>query len=440
MDEDLELLEVDPNAPDGADDQGAANTTPGGEGSAEATAEATPDPHAAPSKFANKWDRLEDAFSRMGSDEEISLEGIIDPETPAADGETIPPADASKTPPAETKGATPETPAAPAAPRAFTIVGADGQEAQIAIPEGAEIRFKADGRDVATKSLDDVITWAQKGVHADRRLSELGQERSRAAARATELETQIKRAEEILFKAVFDEEAREQLAQQLTPYRDPAVRDALRDSQTLKQQRQEEREAGQQQAWNTFWDNVRTEAQTAVGELEYVDETDIPAIMQTFHGNYEQYRAQLTSQYTAQARAQGIDEAQAVNAANKQALSYLNEQNLRAVVKAFEDLYSSRATRAKGGAPASPNGNGTAPTPTAPKPPAGDPTGARAKAAAEQHNAAVQAKLEQSRTRPRPLGGGGATPAGGQPPVTTEGMTFEQRMAAIHAEFEKARG
>lgn len=313
-------------------------------------------------------------------------------------------------------------------PPRFTIADKDGQELELdALPEGAVIRFKASGRDVEVKSVDELVGLAQKGADYDRQGSELGQRVAtvRREAQATEatLREELTQAEEILLKAVFDPEARKALEAELAPYRDPAVREAFA-AQEREQQRQatEQRQqtATHEQVRDQFWTKVTEELTSYLPTTSHLDATDAPRVVERFWQGFEATLAASKQEAHALAKSQGWTAEQADAIAEQHALGYLTEDNLRATAAALNGELATRFEPKKKAAPA----------PATPDP-------KKAAREAEHHNVRVQKKLAQ-RAQPRTLRGGGAAPGASTTPSLPENASFADKMAAMKRELRNA--
>lgn len=397
---------------------------------------------------ANRWERMRNAIARFGNGDKVRLPGESESEEEDEKGEDGEDAkdrardDANERKPQDASAAKPpagnQPDGPPTKPASYTIVDADGDEAELEWPDGAKIRFKADGKPVEVKSLDELVTYAQKGVAFDRRSSEWGRERSELSRTLSDLEQQVKDAEEVILKAVFgDKEVRAHLRKQLRPFRDPAVRDLAAKAQELEERKASDKQQAERQREEIagqFWEAVDRELAEAMKDREYVDAEDAPAIKERFYQNYLEFRDALVEKFKGEAKALNVSEEVAVAKANEVAATYLTEENLRTVVQAFEDHYASRAGRKAGARPR----NGARARPQANAGDANEDLDEAAdRTAAERHNQRVRSKLEQ-RNRPRVLRGGGAPPGGSGAELPGEGLTYAQRMEAMRRELRKA--
>lgn len=446
--------DLDDAAQDGVADGAATGNSPDGEGSA--TESDTP---------PNRWDAMKNALGKMGEGKQVRLPG-----EPGTDDEDTKDEDTGEEKSDEQRAEKPdaaqdksdagkegkdgkgkpqgqERPADSAGRQVFTITDADGDEAELEWPEGATISFTADGQQVTAKTIGELVTFAQKGVHADRRLSQLGQERSRFETRASQLEqqvqakdTEVRTAEEMILRAVFDDEARAALQKELEGFRDPKVREQVRKGEAAQQELEQRKQQDQERSSESnaqlaarFHQKVTSEVTDELAATDddgepkyrYLTPEDEPMIRQRFIDTYNEILRDTTEQYRRQAPSVGLSEAHADAEARKFALTYLTEDNLRQVVADVEEHYRQRAERA----------SGTEPAGSAPK--AKAPTDRAAAADAERHNNHVKAKIEQRNKTPRPLRGG-ADPAAGRREPSTEGMTFAQRMDLMRKTLREA--
>ncbi|MFL5912771.1 MAG: hypothetical protein ACJ768_19670 [Gaiellaceae bacterium] len=315
--------------------------------------------------------------------------------------------------------ATQEKPKADGAAKArYAVKGADGKAFEFELEEGTSIQFKADGRDVEVKSIDDLVQLAQKGAAFDRKTSEQGQIISRLESTTGTLTEQLATlrttAEETLMAALFDREKRQELRRALAPYRDPEFRKGVEAQQELEANKQEKQATEEQQLEEKrteFWQGVGTEIKKEITNAEHLTDDDAIEIARRFHAGYVQsYQTKL-----AELVAGGLSEEKAAPKANEFAASHFTEKNLRRVVRGLNAELADERTGAKK--------KGAKPVAASRDPKAGQ-------AEAEAHNRTTKKKLEQRRVAPK-LAGGGALPGGRAPGATArpaKPLTFAQRM------------
>lgn len=306
----------------------------------------------------------------------------------------------------------------------YAVKGADGKAFEFELEKGTSIQFKADGRDVEVKSMDELVQLAQKGAAFDRKTSEQGQHIQRLAARETELQQTVdevrKTAEETLLAALFNRDARQKLRAALAPFRDPAYREGVEAKAQLAQQKEQAKESQQAEVETKraeFWAGVGSEIRKELANAEHLTDDDAIEVATRFHNGYARaYEAKF-----AELRAAGVPEAKANADANAHAFSYFNEKNLRRVVRGLNaELAEERKSvaKTKGGK-------------TRPGKPA---SAAAATAEATAHNKKLDQQLERRRRTPR-LQGGGASPGGssGRTPQDSPAKprTFAQRMDGL---------
>jgi hypothetical protein len=332
----------------------------------------------------------------------------------------------------------------PAKPSPYTIIDADGDEAELEWPDGAKIRFNADGRQREVKSLEELVSLAQKGVAFDRRSSEWGQMERQLRDERAQLEQQVKDAEELLLRALFDKEARQALRKELAPFRNPKVREALEAKEKLARREQADQQHAEQanrQVLQQFHEKVEEEARSLIQDFHYLDESDVPAITQTFYQNYEDLRQAAIEKFKREAPELGVSEQDAINAANRWALTYLTEENLREVAKAYDEHYASRANgrQVKGAASKGAKPQSRPTEDDEDEELDEDEAIARAERHnAERHNRKVKSKLRGAHS-PRVLRSGGAAPGPSSGAIRiSEGLTFAQRMEQMRRTLRSA--
>jgi hypothetical protein len=309
-----------------------------------------------------------------------------------------------------------------AAKARYSVKAADGKAFEFELQPGTSIQFKADGRDVEVKSIDDLVQLAQKGAAFDRKTSEQGQVIARLESTSSTLSEQLATlrttAEETLMAALFDREKRQELRRALAPFRDPEYRKGVEAQQELEANKQEKKASDEQQLETKraeFWTGVGTEIKKEIANAEHLTDDDALEIAKRYHAGYLQsYEAKF-----AELKASGVAEQNAAQQANQHALAHFTEKNLRRVVRGLNaELAEERRAIAKGkrAAPADKKA---------------------AEAEAQRHNNKTKQKQEQRRRSPK-LTGGGANPGGRTPGATPRAarpLTFAQRMERATAQL-----
>jgi hypothetical protein len=391
------------------------------------SAEATEAP-----RSANKWADLQDALGRFG-------EGKLEPLTPPAAeavtdvGQDDEEGDGTRPKPdAQGKTEQPDKPDASKGEPRFSVIDADGDAMDAEWPEGAKLRFKADGKPVEVTSFDQLVQMAQKAPLADRLSGELGRRTQHFQRELQEREQTItardqalEESEATILAIAFDDQARARVQEALKDYRSPAAREGLKAQRDLAMREQRDArqaEANREQATTQFWERVRTDIGAQLAQHEYLADEDVDEVLDGFYRGYEQHRNELVERYSAIAASRGIRPEAAVAEAERDALAWLTEQNLAAVMKGLNDRYAARAGRRHG-------------TATRLTPP-GTPNPSEADAAA-QHNARTSTKLRQQANGRVMRGNNGAPPAG-HPAPAQRPRTYEGQMEAAKAELRKA--
>ena len=306
----------------------------------------------------------------------------------------------------------------------------EGEDAEVKWSEGAEVTFKADGQQVKVGSMTELVEFAQKGVHAARRLTEIGNEKADAVARVATLETELKDKgiewEELLVSALTNEEVAEQMREALGPLKSKEAREGARAKDELAERDKADQartEADETKAWSETWDkyaqDVKDVLGSEAGKAEYpmLRETDIPRIQHALFQTSENYREILTKNLVDRGRTQE----EAEGTATAEAARWLTEERPDALARVLKTMNADFADRVL--PPESPNGESPDPDPS--------------KADAAQHNARIDKKLEQRKGQT--MQGSGSTPSGQTPVKESElegDTTFEKRMSAIDRVFE----
>lgn len=388
-------------------------------------------PDTTPKAPTNKWTAMRDVLGDASSvleqvtEERVSRETATEtkPETKSAAATAT--ADATKTS-AETK---PETDGAKA--RHYTIVGPDGKPTEFKWPEGAKVQLTIGGKQVSFGSLDDMVKHAQLGPMVGQLDARLQHERRAWGDEKKTLEASFKEnVREIgernvklfltaLFQDQYDPETKEGrlVAQWRERYGHLANPDAVRASMaesrlTERDEREQsdaaeaaEREAAER--GNRFWEGTKAFAKSKLSEYPFLDESDVPEIIDQFYGDYERHREQLQAQYLETIPRSNPDasEDEILEAAETDAQEYLSSVNLLKIFARRNDAYKARAEK-HGGKSASANG--------AP----GGSTVDGAQQEADAHNDRIHTKMTQ-RERTQSLLHGKPTGAGARRPGTS---------------------
>jgi hypothetical protein len=305
------------------------------------------------------------------------------------------------------------------APREFRIELPDGTDATSTVPREAKITYKAGGQEV-THSLEQVVANASKGVYADQRLSQLGQERAEATRRATTAEqtlatlrTQhqqaVEASDKLLLSILTDDAAYEAAQAEFGKFADPEIQALLqqkRDAEWAAKEKDATQQAEaaakaeqQDQAWDGFWAESVPEAVTAkLAEYDYLSTMDVGQIAAEFHRGYSQaFEAEVQ-----RLSSHGLADAVVERLANEVAINALTNDALYAVM---DQMNTARGEKI------APKLRGAAPGP--------DPEAVRR---ANEHNDRTEKLLQANLTGARPLGsaGGGGLPAEGVKPTVDE--------------------
>jgi hypothetical protein len=275
------------------------------------------------------------------------------------DDESTPPAtqpeDSAKpdAPPTPSPTEQPTAPAddAPAKPR-FEVLGADGKPVPMALPEGAKIVFKGDGKQVEVTTLDKLVEFAQQGVHAQRVRSEFGVLKGRLESdlqhergRVSTAEQRADRAEEILYEILSDPDKYDQVARELAPQLSPEARENAKLKADLARREADEareRTAVEQSQHEQFWGAAREVVAERLGEFEFLTADDTEEALQTFHGLFVATRDSLLEQYKPMQSKVGLSDADFAATIEREALQVLTTDNLVKVLEKLNARYETR--------------------------------------------------------------------------------------------------
>ena len=414
-------------------------TEPNADGSSDASAGAESD---ADESRGNAWDQVTRAIREMGSEKKADAdsgdgkqdEGTKDSDDGDDADDESQDADEDEQEKKEAPKPKPNEQRAGGRPR-YAILGPDGKPAgDVEWEEGTVLKFRGDGRDLEVKSFDDLIGLAQKGAAFDRQSSTQGQEIARLKGQTEEVRNT---AEQTLMAVLFGtdkmsaEDIQEQLREDLAKFRDPE----FREGQEAKQREQkrtareaDERNAQVQKLNEGIWHVAREQFGDELSSYPYLDATDEGEVMQRVYQRYNTRFTELVRSYEAAAREKGVPIEQAHALAQQEALPVLSEETLRDVMQEVNDRYAAKAGTKKPGRskPASPS-----------KPEDSDDDGGDEgedepdlEAEAAAHNRRVEQKLEQ-RQRARTLKGGGAPPSSERAEPKLEGLSWNDKMAAM---------
>lgn len=306
--------------------------------------------------------------------------------------------------------------------RVYTITDPAGQEVESALPEGAKIRFKADDKEVEA-TFDELVSHAQQGVHAQRKLSKMGQEISVERRKAANLETTLTQREQehqeeinasrkLMRLILSDPEAADKIEAELAKWEDPEYREGMeaRDRERRRQATESSQDGAQkEEIWNQFWTEAApSEFDRALPEFELLRESDRQEVLAEFHAGYA--RAYNTAAAGFEKR--GIPKEKVHALADEVAMGVLTEENLRAAMKRKNDSLSERL------GPIKRTREHEAET-----------------RLATEHNQRTDARIERTEKAPRPLGSGGggdATPApSGTKATSTESGSMSELLDDI---------
>jgi hypothetical protein len=310
-------------------------------------------------------------------------------------------------------------------PSRYTIADSQGDKYELELPEGATIRYKADGREVEVKSFDELVAKAQKGEAFDR----VAQQRTEAVSRAESLEGNIEQQrvdfEETLLKICFDKEAFKAVRKAISPFRDPNVRELTRKAQAHDKrsaQDAEDQESGRSEAVQQFWERVETTIDDSVGgdDFPLLDAEDKPEIVQKFYGLIEKEFDRVYTELKAANKGGKVSDERLKAAAEQEALKVATGANLKQVM---QDVHS-RYQRKAGGKKPDAQGKGK-----------GEQKRGRRDVA--DHNQRVESKIDQ-RNRNRGIKRG-APPSSVRDVLKDRPKSFSGTMSAIKKEFDRVR-
>lgn len=306
--------------------------------------------------------------------------------------------------------------------RPYTILGGDGKPTELPLPEGAKIRFPADGRQVEA-SFDELVRFASMGVHANRRLTELGQERKALEDNVRRLQDQVARAERILERVLTDDDAydkaRRRFLDTQEKLKDPEYREGLEAKRKLSEREQQE----QQQLVDRFWNAVDSTFREALPQFPYLRDDDYELIVADFTRPAEQA---FEAKY-AELIKSGRPEEEAIDAARKEAAKLLTPDALRKTMEQHNDRIASRLPPE---ARRQPGGDG----PARKEPEKADP-----QRQAEEHNKYIDEKRRQREQSRSIRQSGGALNPAAQPREPGRKLTFDERMRMISEEIDRAK-
>lgn len=243
----------------------------------------------------------------------------------------------------------------------FEIVDAAGSKYELDLPDGATIKFNADGKTVELDSVDKLVQMAQKGEAFDRVTSRIGSQLGTAKGQIKELSEDAE-ADRELVKAIIrretgaegalsDEEFEKLKALFDAEDADPESREAkkaLAEKREREKAASEGNEEAHQQASATFWQATREQITESIESYPYLEAEDVAEVEQRFYAEYNSRRAELIEKFTPLAKQHGVTEAQAVAEAERIAIEEkLNRKTLRSVMKSLDSKYAKRA--GKGG-------------------------------------------------------------------------------------------
>lgn len=305
----------------------------------------------------------------------------------------------------------------------YSVVAGDGAEFEFeALPKGAKIVFKAAGRKVEAKSLDDLVTMAQQG--ATLRATEATYQRQLAGAGKTikGLTARLTAADKAFQEIVSDEEKLEEYRARVKKLQDPEYREGLEAKRKLAQKEEQEADDGDvvlEQVTTEFWDEAKNQFETKLETYPTLEAEDYPDVVRAFWGNFTAHRDELVQDALTEAGTEELTKAQ-LEEIDADAIRWLTEDNFEAAMRSLHEKIERRTGRTGGG-----NGRRKAATQEEVE-----------AAEADRHNKHVDDKLRQRDTRT--LKGKGAPPGRGgereERPTTWKG-----HMDSIHEEFEKAK-
>jgi RNAse (barnase) inhibitor barstar len=320
-----------------------------------------------------------------------------------------------------------------ATPARYAIADASGETYELELPEGATIKFKADGRDVEVKSFDDLVSMAQKGAAFDRVAEQRNNATTRVSTLEGELKTQVEGFEDLLLKICFNKEEFHKVRKAIAKYRDPDVREAARkaaahDERTAKESSQAEQDRTQKV--DEYWDRVSSKIDSSLEKFEYLDADDKQAIVKDFYGlienRFNEVYEELVTANAEREEAEQFSDDELIAAAEAEALKVGTSRNLAAVMQARNDRYAKKAGR-NGGNGGKRNGG---------KPTRQEDRGARRQVA--EHNSNVD-RARDTKQKNRGIRRGG-TPAGvSRSALSDTPKTWEGHKNRIKSAFSELR-
>ena len=305
----------------------------------------------------------------------------------------------------------------------YSVVAKDGDEFEFeALPKGAKIVFKVDGRKVEAKSIDDLVTMAQQGA-AVRSIEATYQSKLATSSKTIKaLSARLTAADKAFQEIVSDDEKLEEYRARVKKLQDPEYREGLDAKRKLAEKEAQEAEDGDavlQQTTNEFWEEARAQFDSKLEQFPSLDEEDYPDVVRSFWGNFTAHRDELVRDALAEAGTEELTKEQ-LEEIDGDAIAWLTEDNFEAAMRSLHEKFERRSGRTGGG-----NGRRRAATQE------------EADAAeAERHNKHVDDKLRQRDTRT--LKGKGAPPGrGGEREERPK--SWAGHMASIHEEFDKAK-
>lgn len=297
----------------------------------------------------------------------------------------------------EEAGTTGRAGAGAAAPR-YVIRDAQGSEYEVEpLPEGTSIEFKAMGKVVRARSLDEVVELAQKGALARQIESKAAKTEHRLSQQLTALEQKLVDAEAMFARLATDDEALEEFRQRAEKLKDPEYRAGLQAKEQLaaREAREQDESADQQEAVvEEFWGHVENHFTAQLEDYPLLTAEDLPEVAQTFQSEFAAHRQALFDAFAPTATQRGLTEAQTWQVVDAKAVEWLTEAQLDAVMQRANDRYAQRLERAgRGTGRASAGGAGGSADQ------GGEAAAARASADAAKHNRYVDQKLAQGRDR-----------------------------------------
>lgn len=317
--------------------------------------------------------------------------------------------------------------------RNFEVVLEDGTSTDLELPEGAKLVFKGDKRTVEVTNMQDLVTFAQKGVFMERRANEFATTERKLTGQVSALQREVgarddklEQAERTLLRILFDPKALAEARKAAEPYRNPEVVEGRKAKAELERRKEQEEQAAVQeieQASQEFWSELRdtfaAQVQGEDSEFPYLREDDAPAVVMGVWQAHETFREAVQQDLISR----GVSEEEAVARANMAAVQWLAEEEaetLHSVMSELNGIYAERAGKRRGPGAAQENAQSD---------PKADPT---------RHNKRTQRKLDERRKQT--LRGSGATPAGTMAEKTADprdGATYGDVWNDIDREFDE---